>query len=59
MFILEHLWIIPVLPLLGAAVNGLFGKSWSQRAINTVALGDVEKLLDRFAERNDGKAVTR
>ena len=39
MFILEHLWIIPVLPLLGAAVNGLFGKSWSQRAINTVALG--------------------
>ncbi|HLE35895.1 MAG TPA: NADH-quinone oxidoreductase subunit L [Candidatus Acidoferrales bacterium] len=39
MFILEHLWIIPVLPLLGAAVNGLFGKNWSQRAINTVALG--------------------
>ncbi len=32
MFVLEHLWIIPLLPLLGAAVNGIvsriFGRSW-------------------------------
>ena len=26
--ILEHLWIIPLLPLLGAAVNGLLGERW-------------------------------
>jgi len=39
MIILQHLWIIPLLPLLGAAVNGLFGKHWSHRAINAVALG--------------------
>jgi len=27
MFVLEHLWIIPLLPLLGAAANGLFGRA--------------------------------
>ena len=27
MFVLEHLWIIPLLPLLGAAANGIFGTS--------------------------------
>jgi NADH-quinone oxidoreductase subunit L len=39
MFILQHLWIIPLLPLLGAAANGLFGRAWPRRAINAVALG--------------------
>jgi NADH-quinone oxidoreductase subunit L len=39
MFVLEHLWIIPLLPLLGAAANGLFGRAWPRRAINAVALG--------------------
>ncbi len=39
MFVLEHLWIIPLLPLLGAAANGLFGRGWPRRAINAVALG--------------------
>ena len=28
--ILDHLWIILALPLAGAAINGLFGKHWSQ-----------------------------
>ena len=36
--ILEHLWIIPLLPLLGAAINGLFGLKWPNKIVNTVAL---------------------
>ena len=35
---LEHLWIIPLLPLLGAAVNGLFGKNWPNKVVSAVAL---------------------
>ena len=30
MLLLDHLWIILALPLAGAAINGLFGKRWSQ-----------------------------
>ena len=37
--ILEHLWIIPLLPLLGAAVNGLLGRTWPNKIINSVAIG--------------------
>src|SRR3977135_316254 len=37
--ILEHLWIIPLLPLLGATVNGLFGKGWPNKIVNAVAIG--------------------
>ena len=33
-----HLWLIPILPLIGAAINGLFGKRFSRRAVATVAL---------------------
>ena len=41
MLILEHLWIIPLLPLLGAAVNGIFAARWPRRAINFIALGST------------------
>ncbi|MGB7844714.1 MAG: NADH-quinone oxidoreductase subunit L [Candidatus Acidiferrum sp.] len=41
MLILEHLWIIPLLPLLGSAINGLFGMKWPQRIVNSVALGST------------------
>ena len=37
--ILDHLWIIPLLPLLGSAVNGLLGGKWSNKIVNSVALG--------------------
>ncbi len=37
--ILDHLWIIPLLPLLGSAVNGLFGGKWPNKIVNSVALG--------------------
>jgi NADH-quinone oxidoreductase subunit L len=33
-----HLWLIPLLPLAGAAVNGLFGKKFSRQAVAAVAL---------------------
>jgi NADH-quinone oxidoreductase subunit L len=33
-----HLWLIPLLPLVGAAINGFFGKRFSRQAVSTVAL---------------------
>src|ERR1700741_420479 len=39
--ILEHLWIIPLLPLLGAAGNGIFARRWPRSAIKAVALGST------------------
>jgi NADH-quinone oxidoreductase subunit L len=33
-----YLWLIPVLPLAGAAINGFFGRHSSKRAISAVAL---------------------
>ena len=39
--ILENLWIIPLLPLLGSAINGLLGSKWSKTLVNSVALGST------------------
>src|SRR4051812_45473158 len=39
MFVLEHLWIIPLLPLIGAAANGPFGAKWPRALVNAFALG--------------------
>jgi NADH-quinone oxidoreductase subunit L len=39
--ILDHLWIIPLLPLLGSAVNGLLGGKWPNNIVNSVALGST------------------
>jgi NADH-quinone oxidoreductase subunit L len=33
-----HLWLIPLLPLAGAVINGFFGKKASQQGVSTVAL---------------------
>ena len=33
-----HLWLIPLLPLAGAAINGLFGKRFSRGLVTAVAL---------------------
>jgi len=41
MLILDHLWIIPLLPLLGAGVNGFFGLKWPNSIVNTVALSST------------------
>jgi NADH-quinone oxidoreductase subunit L len=34
-----HLWLIPILPLVGAAINGLLGKRFSRQAVVAIALG--------------------
>ena len=39
--ILDYLWIIPLLPLLGSAINGIFGWNWPKSTINAVALGST------------------
>src|ERR1700686_2461411 len=33
-----HLWIIPVLPIVGAAINGFLGKKFSRQTVAAVAL---------------------
>jgi len=33
-----YLWLVPLLPLAGAAINGFFGRQSSKKAISTVAL---------------------
>jgi len=33
-----HLWLIPVLPLIGAAINGFVGRRLTRQAIVTVAI---------------------
>ena len=39
--ILDNLWIIPLLPLLGSAINGLFGGKWPNNIVNSVAVGST------------------
>ena len=39
--ILDHLWIIIALPLLGAALNGLLGKNCSKPVVNSIGIGSI------------------
>ena len=39
--ILDYLWIIPLLPLLGSAINGLLGSKWPNKIVNIIALGST------------------
>ncbi|MGH9789598.1 MAG: NADH-quinone oxidoreductase subunit L [Candidatus Acidiferrales bacterium] len=57
MFMLDHMWIIPALPLAGAALNGLLGKPHPTRLTNAIALGStglaffaVLELIREFAQ---------
>src|SRR5260370_9939202 len=61
--ILEYLWIVPLLPLLGSAVNGLFGAKWPNKIVNSVAIGStglsflsaleaVREFLEYFAQNH-------
>ncbi len=36
-----NLWLIPVLPLAGAAINGIFGRRFSKQVVNLIAIGSV------------------
>jgi len=41
MSILNYLWIIPALPLLGSALNGLLGSKWPNKIVSAVAVGST------------------
>src|SRR5256886_3184973 len=60
---LEYLWIVPLLPLLGSAANGLFGAKWPNKIVNWVAIGStglsflgaleaVREFFDYFAQNH-------
>jgi NADH-quinone oxidoreductase subunit L len=36
-----NLWLIPIFPLLGSAINGVFGRRMSKQMVNVVAVGSV------------------
>ena len=36
-----QLWLIPILPLAGFLINGIFGRRFSKSLVNTVAVGSV------------------
>jgi NADH-quinone oxidoreductase subunit L len=36
-----HLWIMPLLPLAGAAINGLLGKRFPKAVVNAIGLGST------------------
>src|SRR3954451_7801459 len=38
---LDYIWLIPVLPALGAMINGIFGKRFPKSVINVIACGTV------------------
>ena len=48
--ILDHLWIILALPLLGAAINGLLGKNFTKPMVNAVGIGSVSLAFLSVAE---------
>jgi len=35
---LHYLWIVPLLPLLGSAINGLFGAKWRNKCVTATAI---------------------
>src|SRR6476646_10825801 len=38
---MQQLWLIPILPLLGFLLNGIFGKRLTKPVINAIAVGSV------------------
>ncbi|MGH9807161.1 MAG: NADH-quinone oxidoreductase subunit L, partial [Terriglobia bacterium] len=36
-----HLWLIPILPLIGFLINGLFGRKFPKSVVNVVGVGSV------------------
>jgi NADH-quinone oxidoreductase subunit L len=41
MFFLEYIWVVPLLPILGAATMFFFGRRMSKRAVGVVCVGAV------------------
>ncbi|HYO82322.1 MAG TPA: NADH-quinone oxidoreductase subunit L [Bryobacteraceae bacterium] len=38
---MHQLWLIPTFPLVGAAINGIFGRRFGKTLINAIAIGSV------------------
>ncbi|MBV9759435.1 MAG: NADH-quinone oxidoreductase subunit L [Acidobacteriaceae bacterium] len=36
-----HLWLIPLFPLIGFLLNGLWGKRWSKPVVSAIAIGSI------------------
>ena len=58
--ILEHLWIIPLLPLLGSAINGLLGRKWPNKIVNSSGAWAprVSRLRARWKRFANSLAIT-
>jgi NADH-quinone oxidoreductase subunit L len=41
MFFLEHIWVVPLLPAIGAAIMFFFGRRLSKQAVNAFCVGAV------------------
>ena len=41
MFFLDHIWLIPLFPAMGAAAMFFFGRKMSKQAVNVVCVGAV------------------
>ena len=39
--VLTYLWILPLLPLAGAAANGIFGRHWKKGIVTSVAISST------------------
>ena len=38
---MDYLWLIPLLPLMGSALNGIFGKRFPKPLISAIACGSM------------------
>ncbi len=38
---LQNVWLIPVVPILGALINGVLGRRLGRKAVSVVACGSV------------------
>ena len=41
MFFLDHIWIIPLLPAVGAAIMFFFGRRLQKSTVNAVCVGTI------------------
>src|SRR5581483_7275333 len=41
MYLLDHIWLIPLLPAIGAALMFFFGRKLSKKAVNAICVGVV------------------
>ena len=55
---LELIWLIPLLPLIGVAINGFFGRRMSLRTVGLIACGSVSATTWIILPDGSGDAPT-